>query len=66
MAYVIICLTENNNKKGNKMSLGLLGQKLGMTRIFADDGSSTSWPTSTDYDFFVTIDAGTAQEERVL
>jgi large subunit ribosomal protein L3 len=40
MAYVIICLTENNNKKGNKMSLGLLGQKLGMTRIFADDGSS--------------------------
>lgn len=22
------------------MSLGLLGQKLGMTRIFADDGSS--------------------------
>jgi hypothetical protein len=32
----------------------------------ADDGSETTWPTSTDYDFFVTIDAGTAQEERVL
>lgn len=28
--------------------------------------SATNWPTSTDYDFFVTIDAGTAQEERVL
>lgn len=27
---------------------------------------ATNWPTSTDYDFFVTIDAGTAQEERVL
>lgn len=36
------------------------------TFTIADDGSSTSWPTSTDYDFFVTIDAGTAQEERVL
>jgi hypothetical protein len=32
----------------------------------ADDGSASTWPTSTDYDFFVTIDAGTAQEERVL
>ncbi len=31
---------KENNKKGNIMSLGLLGQKLGMTRIFADDGSS--------------------------
>lgn len=28
--------------------------------------SDTNWPTSTDYDFFVTIDAGTAQEERIL
>jgi len=28
--------------------------------------AATNWPTSTDYDFFVTIDAGTAQEERVL
>ena len=28
--------------------------------------SDTNWPTSADYDFFVTIDAGTAQEERVL
>jgi large subunit ribosomal protein L3 len=28
------------NKKGNIMSLGLLGQKLGMTRIFAEDGAS--------------------------
>lgn len=27
-------------KKGNNMSQGLLGQKLGMTRIFAEDGSS--------------------------
>ena len=32
----------------------------------ADDGSAATWPTSADYDFFVTIDAGTAQEERVL
>lgn len=36
------------------------------TFTIADDGSATSWPTSVDYDFFVTIDAGTAQEERVL
>ena len=28
--------------------------------------SDTNWPTSTEYDFFVTIDGGTAQEERVL
>jgi hypothetical protein len=28
--------------------------------------SATNWPTSADYDFFVTIDGGTAQEERVL
>lgn len=28
--------------------------------------SDTNWPTSTDYDFFVTIEGGTAQEERVL
>ena len=28
--------------------------------------SDTNWPTSADYDFFVTIDGGTAQEERVL
>ena len=32
----------------------------------ADDGSAATWPTSADFDFFVTIDAGTAQEERVL
>ena len=36
------------------------------TFTIADDGSATTWPTSTTYDFFVTIDAGTAQEERVL
>jgi hypothetical protein len=36
------------------------------TFTIADDGSAATWPTSTDYDFFVTIDAGTAQEERVL
>ena len=28
--------------------------------------SDTNWPTSTSYDFFVTIDGGTAQEERIL
>ena len=28
--------------------------------------SATNWPTSAEYDFFVTIDGGTAQEERVL
>ena len=26
----------------------------------------TNWPDGADYDFFVTIDAGTAQEERIL
>lgn len=31
-----------------------------------DITSDTNWPTSTYYDFFVTIDAGTAQEERIL
>jgi hypothetical protein len=36
------------------------------TFTIADDGSDATWPTSTDFDFFVTIDAGTAQEERVL
>jgi len=36
------------------------------TFTIADDGSEATWPTSTNYDFFVTIDAGTAQEERVL
>jgi microcystin-dependent protein len=36
------------------------------TFTIADDGSATGWPTSADYDFWVTIDAGTAQEERVL
>ena len=36
------------------------------TFTIADDGSAATWPTSADYDFFVTIDAGTAQEERVL
>lgn len=36
------------------------------TFTITDDGSADSWPTSVDYDFFVTIDAGTAQEERVL
>jgi len=36
------------------------------TFTIADDGSEATWPTSADYDFFVTIDAGTAQEERVL
>lgn len=36
------------------------------TFTIADDGSATGWPTSNDYDFWVTIDAGTAQEERVL
>jgi hypothetical protein len=36
------------------------------TFTIADDGSAATWPTSIDYDFFVTIDAGTAQEERVL
>jgi large subunit ribosomal protein L3 len=30
----------NNNRKVIKMSLGLLGKKLGMTRIFAEDGST--------------------------
>jgi len=28
--------------------------------------AATNWPTSADYDFFVTINGGTAQEERVL
>jgi hypothetical protein len=28
--------------------------------------SDTNWPTSASYDFFVTIDGGTAQEERIL
>ena len=28
--------------------------------------SDTNWPTSATYDFFVTIDGGTAQEERIL
>jgi len=28
--------------------------------------AATNWPTSNDYDFFVTIDGGTPQEERVL
>lgn len=32
----------------------------------ADDGSEATWPTSADFDFFVTVDAGTAYEERVL
>jgi microcystin-dependent protein len=36
------------------------------TFTIADDGSETSWPTSADFDFFVTIDAGTSSEERVL
>lgn len=36
------------------------------TFTITDDGSETTWPTSADFDFFVTIDAGTAQEERVL
>ena len=36
------------------------------TFTIADDGSATTWPTSADYNFWVTIDAGTAQEERVL
>jgi microcystin-dependent protein len=27
---------------------------------------STNWPTGADYDFWVTIDPGTAQEERIL
>jgi hypothetical protein len=27
---------------------------------------ATNWPTSTDYDFWVTVDGGTAQEERIL
>ena len=36
------------------------------TFTIADDGSETTWPTGADHDFWVTIDAGTAQEERVL
>ena len=27
---------------------------------------ATNWPTSTEYDFWVTVDGGTAQEERIL
>ena len=27
---------------------------------------ATNWPTSVDHDFWVTVDGGTAQEERVL
>ena len=27
---------------------------------------ATNWPTSVDYDFWVTVDGGTAQEERIL
>jgi len=29
-----------NPKKGNNMSLGLVGRKIGMTRVFTDDGDS--------------------------
>lgn len=36
------------------------------TFTIADDGSESTWPTSADYDFFVTIGAGTSNEERVL
>jgi microcystin-dependent protein len=36
------------------------------TFTIADDGSEATWPTSADYDFFVTIGAGTSNEERVL
>jgi microcystin-dependent protein len=36
------------------------------TFTIADDGSATTWPTGADHPFWVTIDAGTAQEERVL
>ena len=36
------------------------------TFTIADDGSAITWPTSNDFNFWVTIDAGTAQEERVL
>jgi microcystin-dependent protein len=36
------------------------------TFTIADDGSQATWPTGADHDFWVTIDAGTAQEERVL
>jgi hypothetical protein len=27
---------------------------------------ATNWPTSVEYDFWVTVDGGTAQEERIL
>jgi len=36
------------------------------TFTIADDGSAVTWPTGADHPFWVTIDAGTAQEERVL
>lgn len=36
------------------------------TFTIADDGSQATWPTGADHDFWVTIDAGTPQEERVL
>jgi microcystin-dependent protein len=36
------------------------------TFTIADDGSSSTWPTGADFDFFVTIGAGTSNEERVL
>jgi microcystin-dependent protein len=36
------------------------------TFTIADDGSEVTWPTGADHPFWVTIDAGTAQEERVL
>jgi hypothetical protein len=36
------------------------------TFTIADDGSETTWPTGADHPFWVTINAGTPQEERVL
>jgi microcystin-dependent protein len=36
------------------------------TFTISDDGSQVTWPTGADHPFWVTIDAGTAQEERVL
>ena len=36
------------------------------TFTIADDGSEVTWPTGADHPFWVTIDADTAQEERVL
>jgi hypothetical protein len=36
------------------------------TFTIADDGSQATWPTGESHPFWVTIDAGTAQEERVL